>query len=325
MKKAIVLLLALTVIGGAVFAQVKVNAYLNVGAMFTAGDGYTDVTTYSDDWLGGVGNYGFVNVSYAGDTAGFAFRMNGSSGTGTWVVGVGDAYGWVKPLAGLKVLAGYSYTADFDGVDDDSNDYFDTTGASAIYEIAGVKLGAGAVLNETATNAGNLVAGAAYTNDMFKFRLSAQTSKVELNKIAASVAVTAVPDLFISGGYLAENMTEANLGAGVFSDVNNWIDATVKYTMGDLYAQAVMYYFLGKEYFTVAPRVGYKLAENVTVYGQLKYESEGEVVNALNPATFVPRVNVTYKPDAATTTYVQFEYDTEAEVSKLMLQYVFYF
>jgi hypothetical protein len=316
MKKAIVLLLALAVIGGAVFAQVTVNGYVNAGMMMVNNSAGTTFSTYSDDWTGGAGNVGFVNLSYKGEKSGFQFRLVAYD-SATDTIDIGDSWGWVSPVAGLKLLGGLSYGGDFDGVDDDSNDYYDVEGVSAIYSVAGFSVGAGMKLAFAGAEAGDYMFGVAYAQDgLVKVRLNAQTLANELNKMSVSASLLAVPGLTFTAGYLSEGMA---------TTANSWIDATVGYAITDmLSAQVVAYDYLDLEYFNIAPRVTYKLSDALSVYGQVAVLTEG--ANAVtNYATIKPRVRMTWQADAVSKIYGQFEYDTEAEVAKLMLQYVFYF
>ena len=263
MKKAIALLLALALVGGAVFAEgLEISGYVNAGMKITSDADATTYKLYADDW-GGDATFGYMDVSYTNEMSGASVTFIGDTNDAAGVT-VDTAYGWVSPMAGLKLIGGNWYGGAFDGVDDDSNDYFTAEGAFATYSVSGFTAGAGQVLTDSAKKNPDYVFGAAYAIDgMLKLRSSFRTVSDELNKMAISASYTGVPNLVISGGYLAENMIEVlqlNAAKTAFlidSDVvNNWIDATVKYTMGDLYAQGVMYYFLAKEYFQVAPRVG---------------------------------------------------------------------
>jgi hypothetical protein len=318
MKKAIALLLALALVGGAVFAEgLEISGYVNAGMKMTSNSTATTFKLYSDDW-GGDTTFAYMDVSYTGDMSGASVTFIGDS-NGT--VGVDTAYGWVSPMAGLKLIGGNWYGGAFDGVDDDSNDYFSSEGISATYSISGFTAGVGQVLTTVNVEKPDYVFGAAYAIDgMLKLRASVRTAETDLNKMAISASYTGVPNLTLSAGYLAEDMIEAT----VFG-LNNWVDATAKYTMDKINAQVVMYYFLAKEYFQVAPRVGYMVNDKMTVYGQVKYESEGEVAGGLNPTTIVPRLNVGYKIDAMSKMYAQFEYDTDLETTTFFLNYVWSF
>jgi hypothetical protein len=326
MKKAIALLLALALVGGAVFAEgLEISGYVNAGMEITSNSDATTYNLFTDDW-GGDYTFAYMDVSYSSETSGASVTFIGSSdGTGVTSVDVDTAYGWVSPMAGLKLIAGNWSGGAFDGVDDDSNDYFSAEGVFATYSVSGFTAGAGQVLATTTADVGDenpdYVFGAAYAIDgMLKLRSSFRTDETELNKMAISASYTGTPNLLISGGYLAEDMIEATTFG-----LNNWIDATVKYTMGDLYAQAVMYYYLAKEWFYVAPRVGYSVNEALSVYGQVKYESEGEVAGALNPSTVVLRAFASYKIDDNAKMYGQVEYDTDLEQTNFYLNYVWSF
>ncbi|MDX9958552.1 MAG: hypothetical protein RBT68_08940 [Spirochaetia bacterium] len=333
MKKAIALLLALALVGGAVFAEgLEISGYVNAGMMIQSDADATTYKLYADDW-GGDSTFGYMDVSYSNEMSGASVTFIGDS---NGAVTVDTAYGWVSPMAGLKLIGGNWSGGAFDGVDDDSNDYFGAEGVFATYSVSGFTAGAGQVLTDSAKKNPDYVFGAAYAIDgMLKIRSSFRTVSDELNKMAISASYTGTPDLLISGGYLAENMLEApviddDLGPIADSDVvNNWIDATVKYTMGDLYAQAIMYYYLAQEWFYVAPRVGYSVNEALSVYGQVKYESEGagdtDTDFGYNPSTVVLRGYASYKIDDNAQMFGQVEYDTDAEATTFFLNYLWSF
>lgn len=335
MKKAIALLLALALVGGAVFAEgLEISGYVNAGMEITSNSDATTYNLFTDDW-GGDSTFAYMDVSYTNEMSGASVTFIGDTNAAAGVY-VDTAYGWVSPMAGLKLIGGNWYGGAFDGVDDDSNDYFSSEGAFATYSVSGFTAGAGQVLTDSAKKNPDYVFGAAYAIDgMLKIRSSFRTVSDELNKMAISASYTGTPDLLISGGYLAENMLEApviddDLGLIADSDVvNNWIDATVKYTMGDLYAQAVMYYYLAQEWFYVAPRVGYSVNEALSVYGQVKYESEGAGATntdfGYNPSTVVLRAFASYKIDDNAKMYGQVEYDTDLEQTNFYLNYVWSF
>lgn len=337
MKKAIVLLLALAVLGGAVFAQdaaLAISGYVTSGVRIVNTDAGTTFQIYSDDWVD-AGTTAYIDASYTGEMAGFDVTIAGSTGYDNGIgfdtgatVEIDTAYGWISPVAGLKLIAGNWYGGAFDGVDDDSNDYFANDGVFATYSVAGLTAGAGIAPDVIANGHPDFVFGAAYMmEDMFKFRFSAQTASNELDAMSASVSVLAVPGLTLSAGYLATNMTEAELSSTTFTGdiMLNWMDATVGYAISDnLSAKVVGYYYLAKEYLSVAPRVTYKVSDSLTVYGQVGYETEGKVVNYTNAATVLPRVQLAYTSDAGKLV-AQVDYDTEAEKTTGMLYYVFSF
>ena len=328
MKKAIVLLLALAVLGGAVFAEdaaLAVSGYVTSGIKIANTADGTTFGVYSDDW-GTPETTAYIDAAYTGEMAGFDVTLLGGSDTG---FALDTAYGWISPVAGLKLIAGNWYGGAFDGVDDDSNDYFSKEGVFAPYSIPGFTAGAGMAPDYVADGRPDFVFGAAYMmEDMFKFRFSAQTIVKKLDAMSASVSVLAVPGLTLSAGYLATNMTETDLDNGslIFPDITlNWLDAVVGYKVSDaLSAKVVMYYHLAKEYLTVAPRVTYKVSDSLTVYGQVGYETEGEVANYLNPTTILPRVQLAYTADVGKFV-AQIDYDTDLEKTTAMLYYVFSF
>jgi hypothetical protein len=326
MKKAIVLLLALTVIGGAVFAEdaaLAVSGYVTSGIKVVNNSAGTTFGVYSDNW-GTAETTAYIDASYTGEMAGFDVALLGNSNG----FDLDTAYGWISPFAGLKLIAGNYYGGAFDGVDDDSNDYFANEGVFATYSVAGLTAGAGVAPDLVANGHPDFVFGAAYMmEDMFKFRFSAQTVSNELDAMSASVSVLAVPGLTLSAGYLATNMTEAELIATTFAGdiMLNWMDVTVGYAISDkLSAKVVGYYYLAKEFLWVGPRVTYKVSDALTVYGQVGYETEGEVVNYTNAATILPRVQLAYVAGAGKLV-AQVDYDTDAEQTTAMLYYVFSF
>jgi hypothetical protein len=285
MKKAIVLLLALTVIGGAVFAEdaaLAVSGYVTSGIKVVNNSAGTTFGVYSDDW-GTAETTAFIDASYTGEMAGFDVALLGGSSSG---FALDTAYGWISPFAGLKLIAGNYYGGAFDGVDDDSNDYFANEGVFATYSVAGLTAGAGVAPDLVANGHPDFVFGAAYMmEDMFKFRFSGNTASNEIDAMAASVSVLAVPNLTLTAGYLSTAMATSAV---------DWIDATVGYKVTDaLSAKVVFYDYLAAEYMYVAPRVTYMITDALTVYAQVAIYTEG--ANAVtNYATIKPRGYMAY-------------------------------
>lgn len=325
MKKAIVLLLALAVLGGAVFAQdaaLAVSGYVTSGLRVVNTDAGTTFGIYSDDW-GDVGTTAYIDASYSTDKAGFDVTIAGSTGyaaSSDWDTGASvnldTAYGWISPVAGLKLIAGNYYGGAFDGVDDDSNDYFANDGVFATYSISGFTAGAGIAPDVAANGHPDFVFGAAYMMaDMFKFRFSANTASNELDAMAASVSVLAVPNLTLTAGYLSTAMATTAV---------DWLDATVGYKVSDaLSAQVVFYDYLAAEYMYIAPRVTYMVTPALKVYGQVAILTEGADA-VTHYATIKPRGYMAYTADAGKLV-AQVEYDTDAKKTTGMLYYVFSF
>ena len=317
MKKLLIALLALSVAGATVSAAdpaLKVSGYVGAGAVIGMG---TDIggpgvdswyMSYSDDYDDGAGTWGTITTEYKGETSGFKVVLAADSGTPQSILDT--AYGWASPMAGLKLFAGTGYNDAFDGVDDDSNDYFGNESLSATYSVSGLTLGAGMVLDPAGSEKASWAFGAAYEMEGLKVRFSAETVEDEFDNMAASAKYTGIDKLTLSGGYLAENMMDT-----VAAPLNNWLDFTAKYQVNEkLYAQVVVYDYLEKEYFDIAPRVGYQVSDKLLVYGQLSYETEGKT-EAINAATMQPRAYMEFAFDDVSTFYAQYEYDTDAETS----------
>lgn len=328
MKKLLIALLTLTVVGTTAFAAdpaIKFSGYLNAGSKIVADGKAKDTTaiTYSDDDDSSDGTVGKLTAVYMSDVAGFKVTLKGGDAIGSAQEVLSTGYGWAKFAAvpGLKLYAGKSYDGTFDGVDDKSKDAFDSTGYSLVYTMGGLTAGAGVVVPVAAADPNYVFAAAFDVPDTAKVRFSALTKNAAgesetLDKMIVSANYTAIPNLTISGGYYVENMSE--FGTSVKNDL---IDGTVKYTMGDLYAQLVVYDYLEREFFEVAPRVGYYVTKNLLVYGQLKYVTEGKD-DVTYYSTMKPRAYVQYQLDKASKIWAQWEYNTEKEVSTVLLQYI---
>ncbi|AEJ20503.1 hypothetical protein [Gracilinema caldarium] len=331
MKKALVMILSLTIVG-AVIAQeqaVKVSGYVNTGLKMV-NDGKSDDTgilLYGDD-DGSNGVTAKITVEYTGTNVGakvsgkwnsepkYEFDVDSDGKDETFNnVSLDTAYGWVSPFEGLKAFAGTSYAGYFDGVDDDSNDYFDSKSVSVTYANSGFVVGAGVNPVQDTTNT-NYIIGAAYKMDkLFDVRFSAITAKTEFDKYSISGSLLAVDKLTLTAGFLTE---------GLATDADKWMDLTVAYQVMDpLKVQVIAYDYLDKEYFTVTPSLSYKLNDNVTLSGQVKYQSEGKDKVA-NYESIFPKAKVSYTLDKATVN-ASVEYDTEMEKTTALIDFVYSF
>jgi hypothetical protein len=339
MKKLLIALLALTVVGATAFAAdpaIKVSGYVNSGVKFVnaedaAGDKVTTNDAFTDDDGDVAATVGKITVEYSSETSGavLTYRFSTDLDNDEGSVGISTAYGWASPLAGLKLVAGKGYMGSFDGVDDDSNDYFDTEAVSAIYSMSGFTVGAG--FNNTPRDASQTmhpIYGAAYALDgVFSARFSAATNAGAFEDYSFSAKYIGVPNLTVSAGYLAENQDTDT----VADPASAWMDGTVKYVFGDAYAQVVVYNYIDREFFSVAPRVGYKVNDKLSVYAQLAYLTEGKSAAGSGPAatgdyeTMKPRLNATYAFDANAKANTRFEYNTEKESSTFWFEFVYSF
>jgi hypothetical protein len=322
MKKALVMILSLTIVG-AVIAQeqaVKVSGYVNTGLKMV-NDGKadkTEIALYGDD-DGSEGVTATVTVEYTGTNVGakVSGKWNSESvevdDNGDIVavnnVSLDTAYGWISPFEGLKVFAGTDYAGYFDGVDDESNDYFSAKSVAVTYANSGFVVGVGVNPHQgtgSDGNSSNYTIGAAYKMDkLFDVRFSAITDKTELNSYSISGSLLAVDKLTLTAGFLTE---------GLAATENKWMDLTVAYQVMDpLSVKLVAYDYLDKEYFTVTPSVSYKLNDNITLTGEVKYQSEGKD-EGTNYESILPKAKVSYKLDKATID-ASVKYDTEKETT----------
>jgi len=327
MKKAIVLLLALAVLGGVVFAEdpaLAFSGYVTTGVKIVSDDTATNFQMYSDDW-GDFGTTAYVDTSYTSDVAGFDVTIAGSTGynnginfDGGATVELDTAYGWISPVAGLKLIAGNTYGSTFDGLDDTSADRFAyKEGMFATYSISGFTAGAGINVPATASTEDlNYLFGAAYAMDgMFKARLSGNTVANDINAISATLSVLAVPNLTLTAGYNSTAMATTAV---------DFIDATVGYKLTDaLSVQVVAYDYLAAEYFAVKPRVTYMVTPALKVYAQVGIYTEGADA-VTNYATIKPRAYMAYTADVGKFV-AQVEYNTEVKTTTALLYYVFSF
>ncbi len=165
-------------------------------------------------------------------------------------------------------------------------------------------------------NSSNYTIGAAYKMDkLFDVRFSAITDKTELNSYSISGSLLAVDKLTLTAGFLTE---------GLAATENKWMDLTVAYQVMDpLSVKLVAYDYLDKEYFTVTPSVSYKLNDNITLTGEVKYQSEGKD-EGTNYESILPKAKVSYKLDKATID-ASVKYDTEKETTTALIDFIFSF
>lgn len=332
MKKFASIALVLAFTGATAFAEdpaIVVEGYVNSGVKIVTNKDGTTIQNYSLDW-DDVGTWGTLGATYTGAKSGFTVSVDVSTalfdGDGDEAsestAGIDTAYGWLSPVEGLKLFAGNTYSGAFDGLDDDSNDYFDSTGASATYSISGLTLGAGAVYDTTASTHADSVFGAAYALDkVVSARFSALVDGAEgkLAKFSASASFPVVDNLTLKAGVLGEGQDDE-------TTAKTWLDATVGYKVNALAGQVVTYYTLENEdaailsALTVTPRITYTVSPEVTVYAQDAFKLVDSEFT-----TQVVRLQGVYKVDAASSITVRGQYDTDAETSTVYVDYLFSF
>jgi hypothetical protein len=338
MKKFAFALAAVALTGAMAFAEdaaVKLTGYVDSGAKVVAGKGGASFTNYALDW-GDAGTWATLTAKYDGAKSGFKVVVDvttkpqtvSTTTLGAYVV-PDTAYAYLVPVTGLNLIGGKGYTGVFDGIDDESDDAFSSTGLSAVYSISGVTFGAGAALNSDASSdtSADTVLGLAYTLEkVADFRASLQL--VGADGLPGSYAVSAsfvgVPNLTLTAGTFG-------YGVGHASTQKINADLTVGYAQDALFGQVVGYYlaandkfvattddtWTGKNAFNFAPRIGYKLTPDVKVYVQDNFKFVDSAYT-----TQVLRLNVGYSADALGSITARGEYDVKAETTTVYLDYL---
>jgi len=330
MKKSAFAALAIALVGGNAFAEdpaIKVSGYVNQGVKIVTQDDVTTIQNYGLDW-DDVGTWATLGAEYTGEKSGFNVVVDVTNNTDAGSVLIDTAYGWMSPVEGFKLFAGTSYSGVFDGVDDDSNDYFSSTGFSAVYTNSGFTVGAGATVDTTASTHSDTVFGVAYALDkVVSARFSALVDGAEgkLDSFSASASFPVVENLTLKAGVLGEGQADKTTAM-------TWLDATVGYKVDALAGQVVTYYtFENEDYnndgkvfllsaLSVAPRVTYTVSPEVTVYAQDTFK----IVDS-EFTTQVIRLQVAYTVDSASSITVRGEYDTDAEKTTAYVDYLYSF
>jgi len=350
MKRIALSIAALALTGAMAFADdaapaVKLSGYFNGGIKAESVDsGDWAVTSYADDY-GAAGIWGKATASVSADKWGATVTLKGSdknvatsgyADNGDPVMSSGyvlldTAKVWATPFAGATFFAGSGYNDAFDGLDDQSNDYFwSTNGYAATYATNGLTLGA-----QVGADQSTLGFGAAYALDKtFAVRASAQTTTAhELNKFQVSGSVSAIEKLSLSAGFVEE---------GIADTANKWFDASIGYALTPEFSVGFTAYdFLDEvtntdhtttpTYLKFNPNATYALTKELSLNASYTYYTDGQKPVDFDAATNANfgseneiKVKATYALGAGSL-IGWVDYKTEAKDLVLYTQYILSF
>jgi len=318
MKKAIVLLLALTVLGGAVFAQATVNGY--VRAITTVTDGSV---AYADRIR--------LNLGYTSEdeVVKMFARLQGDS---TAAPTPQYAWGSVKLFDGMaKITAGYLGNWDYEFGTGISNYKLGNVSNDADYidQIKGVMVEAfpidGLSFAGVYTPDGSLTIGDLYFATKYALEgtgtaiVDADLDSNDAMRIGAAFQFTGVENLSATAGYeyIKDNMSVLGI---------------IDYAMGDLSVQVAPQYFLDKSGLYIEGYVSYKMGNAqfnlVGAYDQDSVNLKTKAVPASWTLSSTNGTSTTYTETAAkaatASTYL-FGVEAIYNVGKAQLELDFYY
>ena len=265
MKKAIVLLLALTVIGGAVFAQATVNGYVRAKTEYTdAGFTYVDRLRLN------------FSAMTEDKNAAFYGRLQGSSGATDLIY---YAYGAVKLADGMVKVSGgyvnnYDYTIGSSGDDwymgGVSNNGYSYEHAkmllTQLYPVEGLNLGVAVKASTVEFNIGDLDVSAKYDlAGIGSFVVDADLgvdADMALTRYSATAKITAVENLTLAAGY----KHAADDTANAFGIVGYKADA--------LYVEVAPDYYLDASKLVVQAWLKYTVSPELAVSAFAQYNTD---------------------------------------------------
>jgi hypothetical protein len=275
MKKLLVILLALAVIGGAAIAQATVNGYARVIGTFTDnGFAYADRLRLNLNYLSADKNvqfFGRIQGTAAGITRNFLnnsfldsdnnFNKNGSVDT-LKVTDLGIKYLWGSvqlPNGFAKLTGGYLGNYDYtigSGISEYNlgnvvnDDYhFDSVYGLLlqVYPVKGLNLGAAAITNGSTTDLNRYSFDGRYDVDNLGAVVVEGTTGDNFTwaRYSASLSYTGVKDLTVNAGYKHHK------------DNNSSVYALADYGMGDFSFEVAPEYFLTESALYVEGYVSY--------------------------------------------------------------------
>ncbi len=257
MKKLLIVLLALTVLGVFAFAQDEAAPAIQIKDTFSAGGLYTatnatganpDVLKAFDYWNRGSAFFNVVDVSFASGDFSFFGEMGGdvaaSAGNNldTWAAASvkGKFFGGM-----LAAELGRNSNGDFESLGDtDWNNWWMTGGIVTVAPIPGLTIGYALPLSTTGgatlmNSFNGSQIGLAYAMDkMFSVRaeylLNDVAHATKQAKFNASFALKAVENLTLTAEAQMKFLGDVNLGVSIF-------DVTAAYALGTLQPGVVFY------------------------------------------------------------------------------------
>lgn len=358
MKKVVLSLLALTLMGAGAFAAdaapapapaLKFTGYLNTGIDADFSSSSTSTYLYGHDE--NYGNYGSIFKlvgTYDADTWGYKFRLRArpvdySSTNGSWQQPalLNYVYGYAKPVAGATVFAGKLGDGTIGGLDDEGDiGFFYLEGAEALYTAGNFSVAAAAgKRNPNVTNDGLLTAYAASYSLPKTFTVeghlttgydawNAPVGYLDTSKVggyAVTGSLDAIDGLKLTGGY---NVYTASASAYTFFDL------TAFYTLDKLTFGGKVYDHISANYFDITPKVTYAVTSALSLGAQVEIFTADASTDSLwaGPAgtvtpvgaTSIPAVTASYVIGGATTSgYIG--YDVANKITKTYLDFAYSF
>ena len=228
MKRIALTLMAVALTGAMAYAQdaapvVKFSGYVNDGPKIVSNSNGTTYSSYANDY-GYAGSIARLTASLTGANYGYVLAPIIKNGVAS---GFDTAYGWVSPLAGLRLEAGTGNSNPLGELDDAGKGYFSESGVTAFYTAGPVTAGAVVSPSATGTKAGTQLTFGARLSlpDLLTVNATAGTNTASsLDAVYVTAKVSAVKALTLTGGY---NST------GIASTASSFIDATLGYAVTD--------------------------------------------------------------------------------------------
>jgi len=338
MKKLLIVLLALTVLGVFAFAQDEAAPAVQIKDTFGAGGLYLtsnatganpDVLSAFDYWNQGVALWNTVDLSYASGDFTF-FGEWGGEMAAAYTSKIGDWRGLSmkgKFFGGmLAAEVGKTNNGDFTSLGDAAANNWGTGsgflgGIITASPIPGLTVGFGLPLTSAGRTLLNSVNGSqiglAYSMDkMFvvkaEYLLNDPTAATKLAKFNASFALNAVENLTFNAEAWMSNIGDTTTSANSF----NKFDVTAAYTMGALtpgvVAYATMWSASGSGVdWNVKPYVNYTI-DKTTLTGNFKYSNKVAAGSTVAVNTYTIQALAKQAFDAHATAWVGIEYGDSA-------------
>ncbi|HUW40735.1 MAG TPA: hypothetical protein VMV90_06965 [Rectinemataceae bacterium] len=298
MKKLVVLLLALMMVGAVAFAQtapaaaapaIQFSDTMSVGVQGQFNGNSTNAIASYDYWNNNSAMYNDLDLSYSSGNYGWFAEFDTQDGTGpTW-----DAMnGWLKFGSMAKLTVGWAWDTSFKTLGDVGY-YSDFYGQGAIldlYPVSGLTLGYflhATTTGDTASNVmGSSAFGIAYAMpNTFKFNATFKMSpNTNADMATASVAVLAVQNLTANAEAFMYNIGDSTAQEYKLTQ-------TVAYAVGNITPGVVAYEYSFADSnvpfgFNVKPYVNYTMG-NTTFTAYYKYYADNYYVatGATSPTT----------------------------------------
>jgi len=328
MKKVALSLLALSVLAVGAFAEdaaapapaLKFSGYYNSGLDADFTDGVGSYYAYAHDY-GTAGAIGRLNGVYDATTWGFKFRFQEKDWTS---ISYDYAFGWVKPIDGLKIDGGLVSDGTLDQLDWNGERHLKGKGLNAYYSIAGFTAGAAAFVSSTSDDTLGAAFGAKYALDKtFAAVVSAKLADKAVDSFDVSASLDAVPGLTFTAGYVATGLATTKF---------DFVDVYATYAITDAFSATVLAYdYLKETSFEITPSVAYVVVPGLTAGAEVKFVTADHLDGPAGGsdtttvvATQIPAVTCTYVVGGATVKGYA-GYDLTPKTVKTYIDFLFAF